>query len=238
MDENREKQAMAEELGRFGNHPTPEMLSAYDAGELSEEQFDAVQRHLAGCSLCTEALLDLHRFLDLPPEDRPREGVADLETETEWRALRAKLDEQRLLPRRVARRPSRGIVRAVAAVLLLVVGFSSYVLSRSPENFKTLEPLDNHRGAPGEVETVRLPVTLRLKSPARTPFPEYRGTLRNGSGLPLREFSNLKETPSFDVEIPLEKDGLDPGDYRIELRGVTKGTPSLIGTYAFKITDR
>jgi hypothetical protein len=222
---------------RLGNHPTPEELSAYQANEMSPEESDTIQEHLAGCSLCTRALLDLQRFLDLPPEDRPQEGITDFETAAEWRVLRAKLEEEQLLMRSGARRPARRIALAMAAVLLVAVGFSFYVLSRSAKNFKTLEPLGSNRGRHGDIETVQLPVTLLLKSPAKTSYPEYRVDLWSVAGLHIRQLSRLKQSPSFDVEIPLKENDLAPGDYRIDLQGITNGTLLPVGKYVFRVID-
>jgi len=227
--------------GRSWNHPSPEELSAYQANELTPEQDDAIQEHLADCSLCAEVLLDLERFLDLPREDRPREGVADFETAAEWGLLRSKLKDGRLFPEKVARRSSRRGTYAVAATILLaIVGLSLYTLSRSPERFQTLQPLDSRRGPSGDVETVQLPITLLLKSPVKTPYPEYRGELQDGpTGHQIREFPNLRESRSFDLEVPLERGSLEPGEYRIELMGLENGhPPKSLGTYAFKVVVR
>jgi len=213
----------------FEDHPTPEELSAYQAGELTPEQSDAIQEHLAGCELCTEVLLDLHRFLDLPEEDRPREGVVDLQTETEWRALKAKLPLTQ--DRRSARRSTYA---ALAAILLVAVGFSFYVLSRSPERYKTLVAQNETRGA-GEVETVQPPVTLLLKVPSKTRYPEYQANLQRGDGSPVREFSRLKQLSSFEVKVPIEN--LDIGAYQIKLLGIRNGAPSSVGTYVFKVAS-
>lgn len=235
MGENSKKEPMAEEPERFGDHPAPEELSAYQAGELSPDQFDEVQRHLAGCRLCTEVLLDLERFLDLPPEDRPREGVADLETEVEWLALRAKLGNLRLLTRDGARRTQR-VVCAVAAIFLVAIGFSFYIISGNPKGLQTLEPLNSHRGRTVVAEIVKLPKTLLLKSPVKIPYPEYRAEILDLEGHSMREFSRLRETPSFDLEIPLRRGSLDPGEYRIRLFGDGQSKP--VGEYAFKVVDR
>jgi hypothetical protein len=214
---------------RFEDHPTPEELSAYQAGELTPEQSDAIQEHLAGCELCTEVLLDLHRFLDLPPEDRPREGVVDLQTETEWRALRAKLPLG-------GQRRSIGSFAAVAAILLAAIGF--FVLSRggSPR-YQTLDPYNGYRGS-NKVQTVYLPVILRLKPVSDQSFPQYQANLQTRARTRIQNFPGLEQTSSYDIEIPLNKRDLDPGEYTIDLFGIRNGTSTLVGTYVFKVIAR
>jgi hypothetical protein len=225
--------------GQSWNHPSPEELSAYQANELTPEQDEAIQEHLADCSLCAEVLLDLERFLDLPEEDRPRDGVADFETAAEWGVLRSKLKEEGLLPGKEARRSTRRGTYAVAATILLaIVGLSLYTISRSPERFQTLKPLDSSRGPSDGIQTVQLPVTLLLKSPVKTPYPEYRAELWDRTGHRIREFPHLKESRSFDLEVPLGRDFLDPGEYRIELIGLEDGHLQSVGEYAFKVVVR
>src|SRR6185295_7043360 len=71
-------------------HPVAEKLAAYLADELSPQENDAIQEHVASCALCAERLLDLQRFLEYAP-DSSRVGVADLETAAEWRKLRERI---------------------------------------------------------------------------------------------------------------------------------------------------
>ncbi|HEX2643010.1 MAG TPA: zf-HC2 domain-containing protein, partial [Thermoanaerobaculia bacterium] len=43
----------------LGAHPTPELLAAYHAGELPEDEVEQIRDHLALCPECGELLLDL-----------------------------------------------------------------------------------------------------------------------------------------------------------------------------------
>ena len=45
------------------DHPSPETLTAYQANELSPEEDERIQGHLAACRHCTEMLLELEEFL-------------------------------------------------------------------------------------------------------------------------------------------------------------------------------
>jgi len=204
-------------------HPSPEALTAYQADELSPEEDERIQEHLGQCRHCTEMLLELEEFLR--PEGVEEEPEADFE---------GAVDQGKLQPWWHGSK-RRLTTYAVATVLFMAVfGLSIYNLSRGPERFKTLEPLDSERGRPGAVEVVQLPVTLLLKSPAKTAYPEYRAEFWSGKRL-ARERFPLKQSPSFDVAVPLEGGDLDPGEYRIELQGVRNGTPSSVGSYVFRV---
>src|SRR3954471_7094568 len=73
-------------------HPDPETLTAYQANELSPEEDERIQDHLAVCQHCTELLLDLEEFLQ-PPESGV-EPAADFEAAVDWRRLRAVSEEK------------------------------------------------------------------------------------------------------------------------------------------------
>lgn len=204
-------------------HPSPETLTAYQAKELSPEEDKWIREHLAICQHCAEMLLELEEFLR-PAEVGP-EPVADFEAAADWRKLRSRL-----------RGSKRRLTYAMAAVLLLaVVGLSMYVLSRGPGRLHTLEPLNSYRSQPGPVDAVELPVTLLLKSPVRSPYPEYRADLLDSHDRLIRELSHLRESGSFDLEVPLGRGDLDPGEYRIKLLGVKGQAADLVGEYAFKV---
>jgi Putative zinc-finger len=206
-----------------GEHLSPEALTAYHAHELSPEEDERIQTHLAACQHCTEMLLELEAFLR--PSEVRAETVADFEAEADWRRLRSRL-----------RGAKSRLTYAMAAVLLMaVVGLSIYALLHSPERLHTLEPLNSFRGRTGAADVVELPVTLLLKSPAKTPYPEYRADLRNERGDLIKTLPHLRESRSFDLEVPLERGELGPGEYRIELLRITGRTADRVGEYAFQV---
>jgi hypothetical protein len=91
-------------------HPSPETLTAYDAGELTPAAAEDVREHLAVCRHCARLLLDLQSFLDAP--------VADLESpdaaaDASWQAIRARLPGPP--ERAVRRRETRGAAWGAAA---------------------------------------------------------------------------------------------------------------------------
>jgi hypothetical protein len=220
------------------DHPTPEELSAYQANELPPERKDAIQEHLAGCSLCTGALLDLHRFLDPTQEDRPREGVADLETAAEWRVLRERMKGENGEPEEPqTREPGRDdrlvrklrVFQTLAAVLgILVVGqllygvwHNSRPLQFLPE--KTLSITDN-RG-PGSLpeEIVYPPVALRI--PTGVDYPVYRIEILAEDG---RRLYSAK-TSFSEIILPLNRGELAAGVYKIRVLGLKDGRTESIG---------
>lgn len=220
-------------------HPGDGTLSAYAEGKLAGAEELAVQEHLAVCGRCRDLLLEYASFVAVPLGEETK-GVADLEAAKEWRALQARMDKDRSLDKREIRRPSnrRTYLLAAASILVAILGIYLYTLSQVPAKLHTLEPLDSHRGPNVKYDSVELPVILLLKSPTQSPYPEYRADLKDKGGRLLRAFSHLHETRSFDLEIPLERRAVEPGEYRIELRGLRRGGSSLIAKYAFNVVER
>ena len=201
-------------------HPSPEALTAYQANELSPEENERIQEHLAICRHCTEMLLELEEFLR--PSEVEEEPAGALETE-DWRRLRLR-DSRRRLAYAIA-----------VACFLAVVGLSLYNWSRGPERLHTLEPLNSYRSQVGPVEVIELPVTLLLKSPSKSPYPHYKVDLLDSHGRLIRQLSRLQETRFFDLEVPLSRGDLDPGEYRVRLLGVKGQEVDLVGEYAFEV---
>lgn len=75
------------------NHPAPEELVAYRAGDLTAEEDDRIQEHLTQCRDCARLLLDLAEFEQLtpPPEDL---GPVDARAEASWQRLRSRLRDE------------------------------------------------------------------------------------------------------------------------------------------------
>ena len=75
------------------NHPAPEELVAYRAGDLTPEEDDRIQEHLTQCRDCARLLLDLAEFEELtpPPEEL---GPVDIRAEASWQRLRSRIKEE------------------------------------------------------------------------------------------------------------------------------------------------
>lgn len=220
-------------------HPPASKLAAYREDRLTPEEEQEIQEHLGACRECSDLLLGLEGLYERPAET----GVADFETASGWRKMRARLDadawfEAGETP--VARRRSKAwrhpSITLFAAVLLAVIGFSLYTLFSPGATVQTLETVNSHRGGGEEaVEVVRLPITLLLKSPVREPLPEYRAEILDPSDRSVRKVSGLKENASFEIELPLRRWSLRPGKYHVELLGLREGRFVPVGEYAFRI---
>jgi len=214
-------------------HPDPDRLHAYHAGELTSEEDLEVQEHLAVCGHCTELLLDIQCFTaPLGPEEA---GLTEFERAAGWRLLRPRLDQDGFFSR--GRRPRHRVAAVAALFLLAVLGLSVYNLRRlaEPERSQSLEPLNSHRGGPSEVEEVKLPVRLVLRSPAETPFPEYRAEIHDFQGQTVRKVPRLRQNVSFEVELKLYRGDLQQGEYRLDLLGLRNGRPERVAEYGFRI---
>jgi hypothetical protein len=216
-------------------HPNPDRLYAYQANELTPEEDQEIQEHLAVCGHCTELLLDIQCFTTPPVQEEA--GLSEFEQAAGWRQLRARLDQDGFFTRS-RRRWRHNRIAAVAAVFVLaILGLSIYSLTRraEPGPSQTLDPLDSHRGAPSEVAEVKLPVTLVLRSPAETPYEEYRAEIRDLAGRSGGTFSGLKQNTSFEVELKLHRGDLPSGEYRLDLLGLRNGRPKKVAEYGFRI---
>jgi hypothetical protein len=167
------RSALAADRPEAGPHPEPDALFAYHVGELTDDETDEVQAHLALCPRCARVVADYVAFPALDPpndEDVPSEDdVAE-----GWAAVRARLvvdgegAAERVTPAPDA--PARGVVvpftvpavsaatsrgslqglRAVAAALAVTaLGTSFYA-------YQARQQLDKAKG----VHANPFPVTL------------------------------------------------------------------------------
>ena len=237
------------------DHPAPEKLSAYLANELSPEEDGEIQEHLAQCTLCTELLLDLQRFLDLPAEDLPREGVADFETAAGWRDLKGRMGEG---AKPVSERPrsqrtaSLRVAYSLAAVLALaVVGLGMYVVKlqdelrapRAGNHIFLLASETKTRGSANSRENeFKLHETpdifsMTLDKPPEADFPDYVAEIspeKAGDKQPQR-VKGLHYQKGEGVTLLLSKDGFKPGTYKIVLLGLRGGQSSSAATYSLSV---
>src|SRR5436305_238726 len=168
-------------------HPSPEALTAYQANELSPEEDERLQSHLAVCKHCTELLLDLDEFLK--PPVAAAEPVADFEAAADWRRLREALKppvEEKSLARPVRRSFLASVWGgyAFAAMLVISVGLGIWNVEllrevRKPQAIRTVQTLSaqgSTRGdsKPSEGEPVVLPADITLLLPTEKPSPAYR----------------------------------------------------------------
>ena len=83
--------------GAFRDHPTPEQLVAFRAAELSAEDAERIEAHLALCPECEQLLQDLVRFDEFEPAEASA-ALADREAQAAWQKLRPKLPVSNVKP--------------------------------------------------------------------------------------------------------------------------------------------
>ena len=213
------------------DHPTPEELSAYLADELSPKADAAIQEHLTRCTVCTGLLLDLQRLLDPPPEDLPRVGVADLETETAWRELRGKLGTSQapvtVQTTETKRDHSRQIFRsrAVAATLALLLAGAAFrivMLERELAHpvgvrITTIEARASKKGAENPAPTVfHLGNVAVFETHWEQPYRKLRLSFKDKTGR-IQQALDAREDENGMVALLLPNRFLTPGFYRVEV---------------------
>jgi len=233
------------------DHPAPEKLSAYLAKELSPEEDDAIQEHLAHCTLCTELLLDLQRFLDPLAEDLPREGVVDFETAAEWRELRGRMGAKAKgvsKPSRLREAASLKIAYSLAAVLaVVVVGLGVYILKlhgdlKAPRaGYHIMLASADTRGSAEALEGIRLheapgDFSLTLEKPPELDFPEYVAQFSRKKGSEVRTVKGLRYQAGEGVTLLLSKNDFAPGIYKIVLFGLRDGRSRRVSSYQFSVS--
>jgi hypothetical protein len=218
-------------------HPSPEELSAYQANELTPEQDERIQNHLAVCQHCTELLLDLEEFLK--PPVAAAEPVADFEAAADWKRLREGMapvaGKPEPLRAKAYEQPdhrylkSLRMYRALAAVLgLVVVGLSLYTV-RPPGEPEILPPprsidFETTRGSSVvEPMKVRLPFSLGFYSASR--YPSYRIEIVDIEG----KLRYSRDTILSAGLIPLQQGFLPPGEYEVRFSGLKDGKSEPIG---------
>lgn len=213
-------------------HPSPEALTAYQANELSPEEDERIQDHLARCRHCTEMLLELEELLQ--PAEEP---VADFKTAAEGRRLRGEIGKPTGLqtpePGREARllRSLRAFQTLAAVLGIFTIGLSWYLV-RSQELSSILPPVPQKTlyfaqtraaGQAEKPEDVHLPLALGF---ATAPgYPRYRLELLAKDGRQLYS----AETALASAALRLDKNALPSGIYEVRLWGLKDGRSEPIG---------
>jgi hypothetical protein len=209
-------------------HPSPETLTAYQANELSPEEDERIQDHLAQCRHCTEMLLELEEFLR--PAEEEAEPTAALMTE-DWHELRGPL------PERVETAPRRPFLLPLAAFLigLFLLGYLTWRAFQLQQRVAQLQtqvaelqqpvvspPTFRLRSTRGE-GTLQLPadraVLLAFDAPVADEYSEYRARIIDGEGM-----------VRWEGKLPflLINGYLKPGEYTVRVLGLRKGRLDLL----------
>ena len=237
----------AEARRSLPEHPLPEELLDYHAGDLQEAERERIQEHLALCPACVRALLDLEAFPDVEPV-RPEDRLTDIELARAWQRLQGSV-----APAAQGRSRIAPPVLALAAVLLLaVVGLSLWVVRlrgevrdlSSPQTGVLVADLIPQKEAieraEGGEEVVRVPawagrllLILNLADPAT--HPSYRIEIRTQDGREVWSRAGVRRSAdgTFALEVPRRL--LPAGRYRIRLFGIEGGSELPVAEYAVRI---
>jgi putative zinc finger protein len=235
----------------LAEHPTPEQLTAYHAGELPAADEETLREHLALCRDCAELLLDLEDF----PRLEPAAGVRPLTSEEvgeAWRQLRERLGPEAgggsgevapvvpLRPRVPGTAPLRFAYALAAVFFLATVGLSVWVAQLrhglQPEGnvaFGDLRP--EGEGTRGSEPEEHYPADSRLDLLLHPLDPgnhvEFEVEIRSReSGAVLWRIAHLQ---TLSLSIP--GGCLAPGSYRIRLLGVDGGRRVKVDDFPLRI---
>lgn len=166
------------------DHPAPEELQDFLAGDLPADQRERIEEHLALCRDCARAAVELAEVPEIQPEKRG-ELVTEAEIEAQWKRF------QTAVAPPPARR-FRGIEALAAVLLLALLGMTAWAFLRESQSQTDMFLVDlPHAGSTttrGLVKTVSLPswagrVQLVIDLPYQTPeYPEYHVEIRMKGG--------------------------------------------------------
>jgi hypothetical protein len=232
---------------RGPDHPAPEDLLDYHAGDLPPEERERIQDHLALCRDCVRVVLDLDSFPDVEPV-RKEDRLTDREVAAEWRRFATRTRAPRL-PRWA---PSPLPLALAATLLIAVVGLSLWVARLRNEVSRLSAPRadvyiadlvpqgETVERAEGREEAVRVPawadhVLLILNLADPSSYPEYRVEIEKADGAEVWSRDGVRRSAdgTFALEVPRRL--LPAGSYRIRLSGSRGGAEEPVAEYGARI---
>ncbi len=233
---------LAAETLAAGKHLTADELVAYRGGELSQDEKERVQEHLAACPDCTSLLLDLAVF-----QEEAGPPASEFEVAAVWRGVRQRAAEPK---ERVVARPPRWL-QALAASLLVAtaaLSFRAVTLERRlaeanrPEINTPVEDLRAPvaRGGTPEPVTVTLEpgmrlFTLVLVPASRQDYPDYEVTLLRAGGSEVWSGRGFRKNRFGSFSLTLSRDLAGAGEYRVRLSGLEGDRRISLGEYNLRI---
>jgi len=236
------------------NHPEPETLAAYHAGELPEGEAQRLQDHLLTCRECAALLVDLDGLAD------PAFGAGSLsaaDQEDLWGRIQGSLEqEESLAPVIPLRRPSRSSqqprwLQALAASLLVAtVGLSAWVVSlrRTVETLGTPEPnapvIDLYSGASRSAGSPQPGATIPrdfrfftviLHPPHSRSTKRYRVEILREGGGSVWSRDGVAPDPLGPLPLTLTRSLIGPGEYRIRLFDESGNPREPVMDYALRV---
>jgi hypothetical protein len=207
-------------------HPTPEALTAYDAGTLPPEQAEQIREHFVHCRECPELLLDYQTFV---AARKGPFGRRDADLAQAWQELRRRME-----PKPAPRRTSPALLTArtfcllflVATVGLMLWVFNLYSEVRRLGQPQVNLPVESLAAAfhpdGGWVRRISVPADaerfLLILSPAENRGDaECRLEIRAADGRFLWASGPLKRAGDGSYSLGLSRSFLPTGEYRIRL---------------------
>lgn len=240
----------AEDRRGLEPHPSPDELLEYQAGELAGEERERLQDHLALCSRCTRAVMDLASFPDVEPL-REEDRLADSDLAAEWRRFQesggAATSPQR--PPAGSLASSRFAYALAASLLLAVIGLSIWIGRLREE---AAEPRVNvlvadlvpreeavERSTDGE-ETIRVPgwadrLLLILNLAEAPSYSEYRVKIATPEGREVWSRRGLRPSADGNFTLEVPRGLLTRERYAIRLSGLQGDAWRLVAEYGVKI---
>jgi len=246
-------------------HPTPETLVAYHAGELPAAEQEDLRNHLALCHDCADLLLDLVSFAEFtPPEQTP--ALADGEVEGAWQKFQPRLvarEEPKPAVAQIAERrreggggafvPRRRLMQAyaiAASLFVAVVGLSLWggtiyqrvqELSRPrPSTAVDLLPEDDGTRGGEEKESI-VPAnaeafTVSLHLSSDGNFDSYEAEIfKAGDSRPADVVSGLLDQEGVCSFYLPSREGYRPGRYQVDLYGIQGARRENVAQFRFLI---
>jgi hypothetical protein len=232
-------------------HLSPQDLLDYHAGDVTGDERERIQDHLALCSVCARALLDLESFPIIEPL-REEDRLSDPALAAEWRRFE---ERTRAIPfsrsAKKAVRTSPWLPLALAASLLAVLGLSVWagLLRRdlsAPRVDVYVADLTPHeesreRSAAGE-DGIRVPdwahrILLILNLTKVPPFPEYRVEIVPLGREVVWDRRGIRPNPdgNFTLEVPRRL--LAAAPHRVRLYGLHGNASTLVAEYRVRIEE-
>jgi hypothetical protein len=221
----------------------------YHDGDISPEQRERIQDHLALCRACLRTVLDLDAFPDLPPQGS-EERLSSGELAIEWGRFQEQAGAARSAVRRRSLLTSAALPWGLAAALLaVIVGLSVQTVRLQRQagelsqpqggvELVDLSPVDGKlERAEAETEGIRLSawadrLILILNLADIRSFPEYEVELVTADGREVWRGGGLRRSPegTFALEVP--RRFLSAGSYRIRLSGASPEGRTAVAEYS------
>jgi len=245
------RELTAEERRRLTDHPTPNELVDYHAGDLTPEERERIQDHLTLCPACVQALLHLDTFPD-PQALRPDEQISDDRITGEWERFRERTGESRRPPPRHIPRPAL-VPWALAACLLVAVLGLTVELGRLRLQVDTLsqprpgveivtlfsrgENVERSGGGPEAIAPSPWAdrLVLLLDAPAIRQFPSYEAAILAEGGSEIWRGGGLNRSPEGTLALEVPRRLLPAGAYRIHLFGTEPTGPVALADFDLRL---